>query len=124
MKVDSIINTAIYKQNNTNIKNNKGNITFKSKLISLLNGKLEKFGDQIVKIYEADKELREFPYDTFLYRQDESLIADTRINIKGIIKDILTTKQLIDLDIHSPNSVIPMLRLNHETANINMPPAA
>lgn len=110
MKVDLGINKIIYKPN----------IPFKGKLISLLDGKLEKFGKNLEKIYESDNELREFPYDTFLYRQDESLVADTRIDIKGALKDILTTKKLIDLDIHNPNTVITMLRINHETAKLNL----
>ena len=121
MKINSAVTPAVNKQNNYN---KKSNIAFKSKLISLLDGKLEKFGERLVKIYEADKELCEFPYDTFIYRQEESIVADTRIDIKGTIKDILTTKKLVDLDTHNLNPMLIMLRLNHETVNINIKPAA
>lgn len=117
MKVNLAINKATYKQNNAY---NKSNIAFGSKLISLLDGKLQKFGQKLVKAYEEDSDLANFPCDTFLYKENGSLIVDTKINVKDKIRDILTAKPLIDLDTRKIDPVMNMLHINHQTAAINM----
>lgn len=118
MKVNSSVTSSIqiYKS-----KKNKSDISFKGHLISLLPGKLKIFGQKFVENFNNSDIVKDFPFDTYIYKKGESLVMNTIIHTtNGQIKPIITKMSISTISLKDNHSLSTMLFLNHDTAKINM----
>lgn len=102
-------------------KPTKSNIQFQGKLIQLLPDKFEKLGKKLNEVYNKTSEFIDFPFDTFAYKEGDSLVVDTRIVYEGgAVKDVLAIKHLSDIDLKRDDALREMLRINQTTAKMLM----
>lgn len=117
MKVNSF-NTSI-NQSQLN-KSANSDIQFKGKLTNCLTGKFEGLGEKLKEFYAKNKEFSDFPYDTFVYKEEDTLKMDTHILKNGTEKEIITVKKLSDITYKTLSPLIDMLYENQRTAKIRM----
>lgn len=118
MKINLLHNTMGKTQFN---KSDNSNIQFKGNLISFLPGKLEKLGKDFIDHFSTNKNVKDFPFDTVIFKKGQNIVMDTIITTpKGNFKEIITKMPLSFINSKDDAQLYNMWQQNHNTAALNM----